>query len=736
VTKTIKGMGIIAAMLSAAALFVACGGSAPGGAPGSGIGGSGGGSQPTSGAMTLSLVDSSGAPISVVAPGSPVRAEAVLTANGSPLANEIVKFSVADSQLVGFDPSSGAVLTDAAGVARVSVTASGSGNGATTLTATATVGGTDATATRNFSVGQGSATGLILSAFDVSVGAGGLSSYGTAAVSATVTQANGQPPATPVTVAFTSSCPAGKATLTTTATTGPSGVAQATFTDNGCAATVALDVTLTASTSSASRSQTFKLNPPSAGSLRFVSANPSDRSITLKGQGGAGRQEFATLTFRLVDVAGNGVPDTDVCIDATTYVGGLNIDGFNSTTPPPVPGSDALCGTDNTLKHVKRSGGDGTLTVQVNSGTTPTPVRVRARAIYPAGSSTRLETVSDSLSISTGLPIDRAMDLSVDKANIDGWDISGETANFTVRLADQFGNPVPDGTVVNFITSGGAICTANTGSCTTVNGSCTCPLVTQAPRPADGRVVVLAYAVGLEDYVDSNGDNAHTAGESFTDLGDAFLDANKDGLFGDDVGVNPSNVTINGETDVPLAYQTPPIFKKTGNGVRDTAHIRRQGIIYFSGSSGHDPTILVGTQPILFPAGNPCPAATTRNVAFILEDGRGNPMATGTTLTATSTTPDFAVSNMFPAAVAAFGARAPIPAIDFGSQPKATNSPQLVGTGHSVTITSGTTNCAVGTKGLIRIEVKSPKGAASAARVLIPGQARTFPRFGIEVEYQ
>jgi hypothetical protein len=36
VTKTIKGMGIIAAMLSAAALFVACGGSAPGAAPGGG----------------------------------------------------------------------------------------------------------------------------------------------------------------------------------------------------------------------------------------------------------------------------------------------------------------------------------------------------------------------------------------------------------------------------------------------------------------------------------------------------------------------------------------------------------------------------------------------------------------------------------------------------------------------------------------------------------------------------
>ena len=189
-------------------------------------------------------------------------------------------------------------------------------------------------------------------------------------------------------------------------------------------------------------------------------------------------------TFKLVDVAGNGVADSNVCFDVTTYAGGLNLDGFDLDKKP-APGDDTLCGTDelSRLKYVKRTNADGTVSVQINAGTVPTPVRVRARALYPAGANTRLETYSDTLSISTGLPLQRSFSLSVDQANIDGGNFDGAIARLTVRLADQFSNPVPDGTVVNFIASGGAVCTADNGSCRTVNGSCSCG----RSRPADCR---------------------------------------------------------------------------------------------------------------------------------------------------------------------------------------------------------------------------------------------------------
>jgi hypothetical protein len=142
------------------------------------------------------------------------------------------------------------------------------------------------------------------------------------------------------------------------------------------------------------------------------------------------------------------------------------------------------------------------------------------------------------------------MSLSVDKANIDGGNFDGETAIFTVRLADQFSNPVPDGTVVNFIASGAAVCTADNGSCRTVNGACSCNLVSQERRPLDRRVIVTAYAVGLEDFDDRNGDNQYTVdSDPFYDLGDAYVDANKDGL--------PNSATINGDTDIFGALSSP-----------------------------------------------------------------------------------------------------------------------------------------------------------------------------------
>ena len=274
-------------------------------------------------------------------------------------------------------------------------------------------------------------------------------------------------------------------------------------------------------------------------------------------------------------MAGQGVGDADVCFDSSTYIGGLNIEGFGPGTLPTNPGSAALCGSDSlsVVRYVKRTNPDGTVVVQINSGTVPTPVRVRARALYPAGATAALESFSDTLSVSTGLPLQRSFSLSVDKANIDGGNFDGEVATLTVRMADQFSNPVPDGTVVNFIGSGAAVCTSDNGSCRTSNGACSCNVVSQARRPADNRIVITAYAVGLEDFDDRNGDNIYTfPGDPFYDLGDAYVDANKDGV--------PNSLTINGDTDILIPYQNPNGFSQFGNGTRGTAHIRASTIIY------------------------------------------------------------------------------------------------------------------------------------------------------------
>jgi hypothetical protein len=742
--------------LALLALAACGGGGGNAGNPGFGSGsGAGGGGTTLTPVVTLelSLIDSAGAASSNVLAGAPLRARAVLRRNGDAVANEIVQFSADQpTELVRIDPTSGSQLTDGSGVAIVTVSSLGTASGAGRIRASATVAGVSATNATNFFASAGTTTlppTLTLSALEI--GSTSVSAYGTTGLRVRVLQAGSPYTAGPVAVNFTSSCAAGKATITANATTQPDGYAVATFVDNGCAQTADTTVTLTASIATDTKSGTMTVRSPTTGSLRFLSVVPADKSITLRGQGGNGRQENATVTFQLVDVAGQGVANADVCFDSSTYIGGLNIDGFGPGALPALPGSTALCGSDSLsiIRYVKRTNPDGTVAVQVNSGTVPTPVRVRARAIYPSTSPLALESFSDTLSVSTGLPLQRSFSLSVDKANIDGGNFDGEVAVVTVRLADQFSNPVPDGTVINFIGSGASVCTSNNGSCRTTNGSCSCNVVSQERRPQDRRVIVTAYAVGLEDFDDRNGDNLYTLGtDPFYDLGDAYVDANKDGVS--------NSATVNGDTDILIPYQNPSAFTGAGDGTRGTAHIRASTVIYLSQSSSlGDPTVVVplaglsqensllsGTASSPFirlrpfcPAGTPLPQAT---ITAYLDDGIGNPMAAGTSVTPVDPSNNITTGGFRPASVLAIGARGPFAALDLPNLPKVApwspTSTNVIATPHSVTVRGVEDKCSG--EGSFGVGVTSPRGGASNARVLLEGEPRSSGSTGIDVRYR
>ena len=762
-------------VLCAATALVACGGDseAPSEPPfgggtggedgGGGSGGGGGGAQTTVG-LTLQLTDSAGAATSTVLTGQPLRAQAVLLRNGQAVAGEIVQFSIEQSvELVRIDPVAGSLLTAADGTAIVTLSSLGASTGAGTLKATATVGDETVTAGANFfASGSSSTPPASLSLGPVQISSASVSAYGTTGVEVQVLQ-NGAPYTSPVTVNFTSSCGAGKASVTPSAATTPRGIAVGTFVDNGCAQTADATVTITASISTDSKSGSMLVKAPTTGSLRFLTVEPSDKSITLRGQGGNGRQENATVTFKLVDVAGQGVGNADVCFDVSTYIGGLNLDGFSPAALPSQRGSTALCGTDplSQIRYVKRTNADGTVVVQVNSGTVPTPVRVRARSLYPATASVPLESFSDTLSVSTGLPLQRSFSLSVDKANIDGGNFDGEIASLTVRLADQFSNPVPDGTVVNFIGSGAAVCTANNGSCKTTNGACSCDVVSQARRPLDNRVVVTAYAVGMEDFDDRNGDNLYTNGiDGFDltrqDLGDAYVDANKDGAYGDGSTTAPTNPTINTDTDIPIPYQRNNVITVKGDGVRGTAHIRASTVIYLSqASSGGDPTVVlplsslnrsyaldgsassgpfVRLQPVC-PKDTPVPQAT---IFAMLDDGIGNPMAAGTTLAVADASSNISPAGFRPSSVLAIGARPPAPGMDLPNTQKvltwtASAANSNVPSAHSITVRGVEDKCAGDAS--FALELKSPRGGSAGARVLYEGDPRSTVRSAFSVRY-
>ena len=478
-------------------------------------------SDNTAGTSTGSTGGTTGTPNMIIAlasnsisTGTLTTVNATLTDSaGAPVPNAIVTFST--------DPTMGTLsvataLTNASGVATVTLTG-GATAGATTITATAQVGTTAVTGSIGYSVGA-----LLVTMTNPAFGVSPLSAFGTTSVTVTV-KSGGVPVTTPQTVTFSSPCAvSGKAVLSASVVT-VNGIAIGSYRDNGCAGTD----TVTASVGGlASSSATLTVTAPTTGSIQFVSATPT--SITLKGTGGAGRQESSQVIFKVVDTGGNPVSGKTVSFTLSTAVGGI---AFANGLVTATAISDSA----------------GQVLVTVNSGTISTPVRVTASTCTNSTSpcsGTTLTTQSDQLTITTGIPSQPSFSMSATLHNIEGFNYDGTQSVLTVRMSDHFGNPVPDGTAVNFFAESGLVAGQPVvqglpvGSCVTTNSTCSATFTSQGTRPANGRVTVLAYAVGEEGFTDHNGNGTvDNIGEMVdvngisTDIGDAYLDANEDGIY-------------------------------------------------------------------------------------------------------------------------------------------------------------------------------------------------------------
>lgn len=575
---------VTAATFGFMALLSGCGG---GGATSVAPGGAATAVAPT---LSVVLTDASGATINSIPSGSSATVTAtVKDTSGSPAANAVVAF-VVDAAYATLTPSTGTALTDALGKASVTLKADSLNSGATTITANSQVGSTTVTGTANFQVGASNLT-LSTLAFGTPV----LSAYGTTSVTVSV-NSNGTPYTTPMTVTFSSPCAsAGKAVLTTSATT-LNGVATVSYRDNGCAGT---DVVTAALMTGALASNTLTVTAPSLGSLQFVSALPT--TITLKGTGGLGMQETSILTFKLVDTGGNPLSGKTVNFSLNTTVGGITLSAPSSI-----------------------SGADGSVVVTVSAGTAPTPVRVTASTASPV-----LTTQSDQLTITSGIPSQAGFSLSASVHSIEGWRYDGEITTITARLADHFGNPVPDGTAATFISEGGSV----QGSCTTTGGSCSVTMTSQNFRPTNGRVTVLAYAVGEEGFVNNDANYLFSSSTEWTpaidDLGETFLDINEDGVYNPGVETyfdfNGDGVYTakNGKYDGILCDTAI-----SGLCNKQTVHVRGSQTIVFSDS------FAVGT--IISIDNSDLGCNLSRTITLTIKDLNNNPLPAGTTVAVTT----------------------------------------------------------------------------------------------------
>jgi hypothetical protein len=589
-----------------------------------------------------------------------------IDANDKPISGLPVNFL---TSFGSFNPSTGSATTNAAGTATIQLLA-GNATGSGIVVASATVQGVKISKQITFSV---VAPQPVIST--PQVGLTNLAPGGSTAITVTLKDSSGNNITTPVEVNFTSNfATAGKATLISPVTS-VDGIASSTYT--ALPGAVGND-TITVSVGAASVTTTVTVAAPAANSISFVSATPIN--ITLKGMGGAGASETSTVVFKVLDT--NGQPKSGQAVDfvLNTSVGGLSL-----TSPS------------------ASSAADGTVSTVVLAGTIATPVRVTASI---NGSSPLIATQSDQLVVSTGVPAQDGLSISFSNLNSESFNHDGVIVAVTARLSDHFHNPVPDGTAVSFTTNAGAI----QPSCITTGGGCTVNWISQNPRilfgdPKAGRVMILAYAVGEESFIDINGNGVADSGAcvpvsvqgvgkaqqcgEFIDTPEAFRDDNFNGVR--DAGETFIDFNSDGQYNLPDGIYNGLLRPSAVTGPK-SKHVFYNSEIVMS-TDGAIISVLPASLDL-------DPAAPPQSLVFIVTvtDRNGNTMASGTTVKIT---------------------------VPFGTATGLTDFtfPQNIGTGVDLKVNVAPADTPKFQSGFIKIEVTSPGGLVTS---LFPHMSGNF----------
>jgi len=414
------------------------------------------------------------------------------------------------------------------------------------------------------------------------------------------------PYVTPVSVELNSACATAGTAVLDSPVVSVGGVARATYRADGCAGQDTITATATTGGQALTDSITFEVDQAEAGSIRFVSATPT--VLALKGTGGllpgleTSRSESSVVIFQLIDNNGNAIRQKQVDFELISTIGGLTLEPSSATT-------------DN----------DGKIQTVVRSGSVGGVVRVLAKyhdtSSDDGAADITISAPSDLLTISTGIPDQNSFSLSASVFNPEALNYDGEEVELTIRAADHFNNPVPDGTAVYFTTEGGTVQVVDGSGdtlCLTTGGACAVNWISQDPRPGyiDGRQVnanrlddsdtsgallhdcakfepvdtsatgvapcinengmgqpyggrasVLAVAVGEESFVDSNGNGQFDSNEyrSDFDLTEAFIDFNEDGVFGGVQTDGTPDAGASSAADPTCYYSTEDCYQAGGD---------------------------------------------------------------------------------------------------------------------------------------------------------------------------
>lgn len=426
---------------------------------------------------------------------------------GKGISGAVVTFS---GEGVVFGTTNAAVLTNADGEASISIKPQDlNTTGAYQISATANYNGTSATTSPyNFSLQAANIVlvGMVAATTNLESGASTNITLKTQDANTKVNQNN-------VTVSFSTSCGTFEPAIVASSNQGDVTTSYKAIGTDGklCEG----KQTIRASGSNIPESKVeVNIAATEANSLVYTTTNAVNLGIKNSGSAASGQIEFTLYA--------NGTPaaNKDVNIELVRAPEDLSFISLGNRA----------------IKTVK-SDPNGKVVVTLYPGDKPGPVEIKATLV----SNNTVSALSKNVAVSTGRVTQDGFSLSVSKNALQNR-VDGDSATINVMLRDRTGNPVPNGTVVSFVSEGGVV----TPNCSTTGGRCSVTLSVQDPRPLDNRVTVLAYVEGDKQYIDKNGNNLYDEGEPFaklvndssgklveenTNIGDFFRDDNENNQY-------------------------------------------------------------------------------------------------------------------------------------------------------------------------------------------------------------
>ncbi|OHU91198.1 hypothetical protein [Pseudoalteromonas amylolytica] len=314
---------------------------------------------------------------------------------------------------------------------------------------------------------------------------------------------NGDFVTAPLDVAFSSGCAESDKAQVDGNATSVGGIAYSTYKNLGCDIATGDTVSVTISKGGNSETQqvVIPVSPAKPQAIEFVDA--SESLLALRGTGGPLRKESSELTFKLINSLSGGAANQRLDFrlrakhsDATLVPQSVRTDSLGEAKVIVSSGNVSssfvvqACFIPNEL--IPSSSNDEVTCWQerfdeCTSSSRPDDCPSGVITLVPQDEA--IMSVSSRLSVTSGLPVNSTMSLSVETVNTETLSFSNKEVPIVVNVADRYGNFVHDGTKVYISAEGGAVGTVDGTQfnaeleCETTDGRCRATWVSQNVIP-------------------------------------------------------------------------------------------------------------------------------------------------------------------------------------------------------------------------------------------------------------